>query len=286
MSFRITKEQLSELLPKNKDIDEWYDILSELMPSYGIDTPERVAGFIAQCAHESAQFTIIKENLNYSEKALDRVFAKYFKKAGRDAAEYARQPEKIANIVYADRMGNGNTASGDGWKYRGRGVIQLTGRNNYEAFANATNRSLDNVVEYLETKLGAAESACWFWKSNGLNELADKKDIRGMTRRINGGYNGIKDRTEHWEHALEVLGKESHSPKSASAKESTKKIATLKMGDIGEDVKVLQRLLGVQADGIFGRQTNRALRVFQRNAGIEVDGLAGPATMQALREKK
>jgi putative chitinase len=111
----------------------------------------------------------------------------------------------IANRVYASRMGNGNEASGDGYKYRGRGAIQLTGRDNYSAFATAIGKSIDETIAYLETLDGAIESACWFWKKNGLNEIADKKDILAMTKRINGGTIGLEDRKKHYEHNLKVL---------------------------------------------------------------------------------
>ena len=122
--FEFTKDKLSHILKKNKEIDEWYDAMAEMLPKYEINTIDRVAGFLAQCAHESLDFTILKENLNYSADALNRVFPKYFERAGRDAQEYHRQPEKIANVIYASRMDNGDTASGDGYRFRGRGVIQ------------------------------------------------------------------------------------------------------------------------------------------------------------------
>lgn len=125
----------------------------------------------------------MKENLNYSADGLNKIFPKYFKNAGRDANAYARNPEKIANVVYANRMGNGSPESGDGWKFCGRGLIQLTGRSNYESLAETLEMPLDEAVEYLETAGGALESAAWFWANNGLNEIADTDDIVRATKK-------------------------------------------------------------------------------------------------------
>lgn len=176
-----------------------------MLPKYEINTVNRVAGFIAQCSHESVGFTVLHENLNYSADGLNKIFPKYFIKAGRDANAYARQPEKIANIVYASRMGNGDTASGDGWRYRGRGVIQLTGKDNYTNFGKSIHLTAAETSDYLETKRGALESACWYWKTNGLNATADAQDIVAMTKKINGGTIGLEDRKAHFKHALEIL---------------------------------------------------------------------------------
>lgn len=201
----ITESQLKVLLPTNKETTEWAALMNELLPKYDINTPARVAAFIAQCAHESAYFTVLKENLNYSQQGLRKVFPKYFPD-DNTAFKYARQPAAIANRVYANRMGNGNEQSGDGWKFAGKGVIQLTGKNNHQAFANAVEMTLDDVILYLFTKKGALESACWFWKANGLNALADKKDLVAMTKRINGGTIGLDDRKSKYTKACQVLG--------------------------------------------------------------------------------
>jgi len=122
------------------------------------------------------------------------------------AKAYEKKPEKIANKIYADRMGNGNEASGDGYKYRGRGLIQLTGKTNYTWFAASLEISPEEAAEYTQTFEGAAQSACWFWETNKLNVEADKGDIKTMTRKINGGFIGLEDRIKHYEHALHVLG--------------------------------------------------------------------------------
>lgn len=204
--FEFSEEQLSEIIPTAVGgVSSWYTGLVEILPTYDITSILRIAGFLSQTAHESGGYRVLKENLNYSSDALNKIFPKYFKNAGRDALEYHRQQEKIANVIYADRMGNGNTKSGDGWKFRGRGLIQLTGRNNYTAFSDSINMDIDAVPEYLETPKGAIHSACWFWNSVNLNKLADVSDIIGMTKRINGGVNGLDDRIKHYNHALEVL---------------------------------------------------------------------------------
>ena len=169
-------------------------------------SPVRAAHFFAQTAHETGGFKAFSENLNYSADGLNKIFPKYFKNAGRDANAYARNPEKIANVVYANRMGNGDTDSGDGFKFCGRGLIQLTGRENYTWFAASLDMDVDDVPAYLETFEGAVQSACFFWEQNDLNKWADEGDILTLTKRINGGTIGLEDRKKHYAHALEVLG--------------------------------------------------------------------------------
>jgi putative chitinase len=203
--MELTKQQLKELLPKNPYVDQWHKALSQLLPDYEINTPERIAAFIAQCAHESGGFLFLTENLNYKAESLLKVFPKYFKDM-TTAKAYEKKPEKIANRIYADRMGNGNEASGDGFKYRGRGLIQLTGKTNYTWFAASLEITPEEAAEYTQTFEGAAQSACWFWETNKINAFADKNDIVGMTKRINGGTIGLEDRKKHYEHALHVLG--------------------------------------------------------------------------------
>ena len=206
--MEITKDQLKQLLPKNPYIDQWYNALAQLLPNYEINTPQRIAAFIAQCAHESGGFSTLKENLNYRAVTLRKIFPKYFP-TDEIANEYASKPNKqeaIANKVYANRMGNGNEASGDGFRYCGRGLIQLTGKDNYSWFAASLDIPVEEASEYLQTFEGAAQSACWFWETNNLNQWADKGDILTLTKRINGGTIGLEDRIKHYEHALHVLG--------------------------------------------------------------------------------
>ena len=204
----ITQDQLKQLLPKNPYVSHWHKALEQLFPDYEINTPQRMAAFIAQCAHESGGFMVLTENLNYRWQSLRKIFPKYFP-TDELAQEYANRPNKqeaIANRIYASRMGNGPEESGDGYRYRGRGLIQLTGRSNYTWFAASLEISPEEATEYLTTFEGAAQSACWFWENNKLNQWADKGDILTLTKRINGGTIGLDDRIKHYEHALHVLG--------------------------------------------------------------------------------
>ena len=206
--MELTKEQLRQLLPKNPYIDQWHHALSQLLPDYEINTPQRIAAFIAQCSHESGGFVFLKENLNYRAPTLRKIFGKYFP-TDEIANHYASLPNKqeaIANKVYANRMGNGDEASGDGFRYCGRGLIQLTGKDNYSWFAASLGIPVEEASEYLQTFEGAAQSACWFWETNNLNKYADVGDIKTMTRVINGGYIGLDDRIKHYEHAKHILG--------------------------------------------------------------------------------
>jgi putative chitinase len=203
--MELTQEQLQQIIPKNKYVSYWYTALQQLLPQYEINTSERIAAFLAQCAHESGGFVFIKENLNYRWQSLRKVFPKYFS-TDQLAQQYEKQPEKIANRVYANRMGNGPEESGDGWRFCGRGLIQVTGRDNYSWFAASLQITPEEASEYMETFEGAVQSACWFWESNNLNQWADKQDILTLTKRINGGTIGLEDRKKHYSHCLHVLG--------------------------------------------------------------------------------
>ena len=203
--MELTLDQLKQVIPKNQYVGYWHHALAQLLPQYEINTPDRIAGFLAQCAHESGGFVFIKENLNYRWQSLRKVFPKYFPTDAL-AQQYEKQPQKIANRVYANRMGNGPEESGDGWRFCGRGLIQVTGRDNYSWFAASLKISPEEASEYMETFEGAAQSACWFWESNNLNQWADKKDILTLTKRINGGTIGLEDRKKHYEHCLHILG--------------------------------------------------------------------------------
>ena len=203
--MELTLDQLKQVIPKNQYVSYWHDALAQLLPQYEINTAERIAAFLAQCAHESGGFVFIKENLNYKWASLRKVFPKYFPTDAL-AQQYEKQPQKIANRVYANRMGNGPEESGDGWRFCGRGLIQVTGRENYSWFAASLQISPEEASEYMETFEGAAQSACWFWESNNLNQWADKRDILTLTKRINGGTIGLEDRKKHYEHCLHILG--------------------------------------------------------------------------------
>jgi len=204
----ITAEQFKHLFPRAQDHQGWVDAMNNVFPTYSIDTPARVAAFLAQCGHESGGWTVFEENLNYSAQGLNKVFPKYFPTL-ESATPYAKKPEMIANKIYANRMGNGAPESGDGYKFRGRGPIQLTGRSNYTAFAKEMFEDWQNVVDNPDWVTAdrdfALMSAIWFWNKNGLNKEADAGDIKTMTRKINGGYIGLEDRIKHYNEAIHLL---------------------------------------------------------------------------------
>ena len=200
----LSLQQLKQMV-KNPHIDHWHEALDQLLDDYDINTPLRVAHFVAQCAHESGNFVFIKENLNYRAESLTKTWPRLFPTM-EIARQYEKQPERIANRAYGNRMGNGDEASGDGWRYCGRGLIQLTGKDNYTFFAGSLGISVEDAADYLATFEGAAQSACWYWEQNNLNRFADANDAKGLTRAINGGYLGLEDRIKHTQHALHVLG--------------------------------------------------------------------------------
>jgi putative chitinase len=183
----------------------WVAALAEPLAKAGITSPRCVAAFLGQCAVESAGFLTMEEDLSYSAGRLCEVWPSRFPTL-QDAEPCAMQPEALANRVYADRLGNGDPASGDGWKFRGRGLIQITGRTSYEHFAQAMGMTLDEAVEYAATPAGAADSAAWYWTVNNLNALANSWSIDLMTRKINGGMAGAAERTRLCDAALKAIG--------------------------------------------------------------------------------
>lgn len=196
----ITAEQLEAM-----HIDaKWLEPLTETFNRFQINTPERQAAFIGQCQHESANFRTLKENLNYSAKGLCGTWPKRFPNE-ESALPYHRNPEKIANKVYANRMGNGDEASGDGWKYSGRGLIQLTGKQNYTLAGDSLTAPLLHSPDVVLEPRYAALTAGWFWNKNNLNVEADAKNYEGMTKKINGGTIGLVDRIKHITIALSIL---------------------------------------------------------------------------------
>lgn len=205
--FTFTVDQLRDIIGKNPYLTYWHTALCDICPEYEINTPQRLAAFIAQCAHESANFTALRENLNYRAASLMKTWPQRFPTMAI-AQQYANKPEKIANKVYANRMGNRDEASGDGWRYLGRGLIQLTGKENYQWFAASLEMDVEDLPEYMSTFEGAVQSACFFWEQNKLNVEADAGDIKTMTKKINGGYLGLEDRIKHFKHACHVLGAE------------------------------------------------------------------------------
>lgn len=197
MAFKITVQQLRRAIP---NIDwtrgnELAEVFNQWSDKFGINTPLRASYFLANVIHESNYLKSVEENLNYSAEGLRKTFPKYFP-TSELAQQYARKPQAIANKVYANRMGNGSEASGDGWRYRGRGMIMLTGKSNYQAYQNSgfCVGDLVNHPEWLAQKPGCYKSAMWFWYSKGCNELADRDDNLAVTKRINGGTNGLANR--------------------------------------------------------------------------------------------
>lgn len=197
----ITSDTLRKIYPQSKNVERYAVALDKAMQECGIDTAARARAFLAQVGHESAQLNRVEENLKYSAQALRKVFPKYFP-TQQEAVMYAYHPEQIANRVYADRIGNGSEESGDGWRFRGRGLIQITGRDNYVAMSALMGKDLTVWPDALLMPLDACRSAALWWKANGLNALADKlatdecKTFEAITKRVNGGLNGIDDRWE------------------------------------------------------------------------------------------
>ena len=285
--FEFTEAHLAQMIKTNaKAAPKWFAAMKEVLPKYGITTKLRVAAFIAQCAHESGDFRIMEENLNYSAKALNAVFGRYFGPAPkRNADEYARNPEKIANYVYMDEFRSkggqmGNVQEGDGYRFRGRGLKQLTGRNNYTNFGKTIGMTAEQAAEYVATEKGAIESACWFWQANNLNSIADTDDVVKMTKKINGGDIGLADRQKRYAHAMGVLGGEIKAVPVAESNSGTP--PTLRKGSKGEWVKKMQKVLGAAADGDFGPGTERAVKEWQAKNGLVADGIVGPKTLAKM----
>jgi putative chitinase len=203
--MNLNEKTIATLLASNPNPQAWLAPLQTVLPKFGITTPEQVAAFIAQTTHESANYTRLVENLNYSAQGLMTTWPSRFKTLGY-ATGYARQPIKIANLVYSNRLGNGSELSGDGWKYRGRGLIQLTGKENYRACSLAMygdDRLLTNP-DLLTLPEGALTSACWFWNQRKLNTILPK-GIDAVSVAINGGKIGLHERAEKFNAALKVL---------------------------------------------------------------------------------
>jgi putative chitinase len=203
-NFNFTLAKFKECVGNPPHAEHWYEALCQILPDYDINTVPRVAAFLAQTAHESGGYRAIRENLNYRAESLVKVWPRYFPDMAT-AKAYERQPEKIANRAYANRMGNGPESSGDGWRYAGKGLIQLTGKDNYTRYAQSLEIGLEEASEHLTTFEGCTQSAAWFWESNNLNQWADSGDILTLTKRINGGTIGLEDRIKHYKHAIHVL---------------------------------------------------------------------------------
>jgi len=189
---------------------EWADALNATFERFNILTPRQMAGFIGQCGHESGNFRVLQENLNYRAATLLSLFPRTQRRTWgftpEEAADYERQPKRIANRIYSNRMGNRDEASGDGYRFRGRGCIQLTGSANYHHAGQALGVDLIMEPDLVATPQYAALTAGWFWNTQKLNALAEAGDWTGLTKRINGGTIGLEDRKKYINHALAVLG--------------------------------------------------------------------------------
>lgn len=203
----LTLDKLELILEKNKNVKIWYEPLLINFEKFNINTINRISAFLAQTTHESRDFLLLKENFNYRLETLLKVFPKYF--PNESIAKYYinldNKTEAIANRVYANRMGNGNEKTGDGWKYSGKGIIQITGKYNYQKFADYKKIKLESVSDYLSTPFGAIESACWFWDANNLNDLADKEDVVKISKIINGGKIGLTERLEKYKTIKKII---------------------------------------------------------------------------------
>jgi putative chitinase len=281
----ITEAQLAAMIPTNKEVGEWCAALNEMLPKYDITTDKRIAAFVSQCAHESMDFRVLEEALSYKTETLLKVFPRYFGPGKENPDEYARNPQKLANYVYMDKNRSkggalGNVKENDGWAMRGKGLKQVTGRANHEAFGKTIGMTAEEAAEYLMTKKGALESALWFWGSRNLNEVADIGDQVRLTKIINGGDIGLSDRQQRYAKAMAALGGkiDTSAPAAASAASG----GTLRRGSKGDDVKKMQAKLGLVADGDFGPGTEAALKKWQAANGLAADGVAGPKTLAKL----
>ena len=248
----LTLNQLKSILPSNKEVGEWLAPLNSCLEEYKINTPLRIAAFLAQTGHESRDFTDLEENLYYTAPRLMQVWPSRFKTLAV-ANQYAKNPQKFANNVYANRMGNGSPESGDGWRFRGQGIKQLTGRDNYTRWGKTLNMSAEEAVKYIATKEGAIESACWYWKENNLDRYADNQEFKKLTYAINGGYIGYEDRLARYKRNLINI----------SNKNDT--VFTI-------DVKAVQTALRVTADGDIGPITLKAIKIWQKDKGYPATG--------------
>lgn len=277
----ITIEQLKQLIPSNHEVEIWHSLAVEFLEKYNINTVNRIAGFFAQGGHESNDFNTLFENLNYSWQSLRKTFPRYFPTDSM-AKEYERNPQKIANRVYNDayRVSKmGNTGPEDGWRYRGRGIFQLTGKNNYTAFGNYIGMSPEEAAAYCGTKRGAFESACWFWSMRNLSNYADKDDIKGMSSAVNGGNIGLEDRILRYNKNKKILTSIGNVNTNVDVKR------TIVYGNKGEDVKKVQIALGFvgnSADGVYGNKTGLAIKSWQKSKGYIVDGKLTPEQYNIL----
>lgn len=273
--MEITLDQLRQICPlgRTQYLDDFVRDAPSLLPQWGINTQRRVAYFLAQVAHETNGLTVLEENLRYSAQRLTEVWPSRFPTV-TIARAYEYSPEKLANFIYADRLGNGPSHSGDGWRYRGRGCKQTTGRWNYERLATRTGLDVVQNPDLVAKFPVALIAACVFWADNNLNFFADVGDVTGLTRKVNGGLHGLAERQRYTEAAEIALAM------------PAQRVRTLRKGAIGDDVQILQQALNremnVKITGEFDANTDRLVRAYQFSRGLVVDGIVGPKTLAAL----
>lgn len=273
----LTREQVQRL---TGDADRWTDALNNALQRWNINTPDRVAMFLAQCAHESGGFKVLVESLRYSASRLLEVFPKYFTPA--EAQRFAMDERAIAERVYGGRMGNAQEGLGDGYRFRGHGIIQLTGRDNYTRCGQAVGVDFAAHPEMLEQPLWAAVSAGWFWATNGCNELADRGDYLGVTKRINGGTNGLADR-EAWLATVRTIlaparpgGLPSPTPQQPAVAGQPNQQKENRMGALGAGLigQLLQTVVGAFAPAARAKIEEAATKATDPDAGKALaDGL-------------
>lgn len=202
-NFNFTLSKAKKLIKTSPE--EWHELMIKILPQWDINTIPRVAGFITQCNYESNGFSNLIENLDYTSEELKSKYLDYFNRLDLDVNDYHRNPEKIANVIYSGRYYNGSVDSGDGWKYRGRGLIKLTGRYWYARFAAEIETSLTNAVDYIGTKEGSLISSCLWWNDKKINIFCDKEDIEGMSKEVNKNLFDLEDRSNFWNDAVRIL---------------------------------------------------------------------------------
>lgn len=267
MTVRLSSQAFAKAVPACKEVSAWIPLAEEFFEKYQINTNARIAGFLAQVGHESGDLNRTVENLNYSATRLRQIFPRYFPSVAL-ANQYANKPEAIANRVYddANRVNKiGNTKPGDGWLFRGSGLIQMTGRTNISVFAKEVGMTPEAAAEYARTKRGAMHSACLFWAKNNINRFCDAGDITGMSRAINGGDIGMADRKKRW-----AVTKTLNFMNPVAGE-----YGPLSVGSRGELVRSCQVSLGLtgrDADGIYGKKTAAAVSEWQRSHKYSVTG--------------
>ncbi len=265
----ITADQLRQIMPGG-DAETWQPVLDTAMTAHGIDTALRAATFLAHVAVESGELKTMVENMSYSAERLMAVWPKRFPTA-EVAAPFARNPERLGNFVYANRLGNGPPASGDGFRYRGRGLLQATGRDHYREAGQALGLDLLGHPELLEQPVNAATEAAWWWQKQGLNAIADSGDFERSTIVINGGLTGFAERIAHWRTALTVLGARPPAPADAALNRKVQHALNLEGATPP-----------LKEDGIWGPMSEAAADHFRTAAGLAEATGVDAKLLQAL----